>query len=463
MALARGIRPDSVIRDPRAEGILIFVTLRPDLDSAGAQAWLQRATELVRELEAPRPRTGRVASTAVSFGRSFFVAGDVPRFGLDPMQTPIGLRPAINVPGLADPLPAADLLFYVMSTSEAPVATFLDGLSATRTLGLSGVVLERGFQPGDRREVFGFLDGLRNVRSSDRHRVIYVDRETTPEEPRWTEDGSYLAYLKVPQDLDRWRQLPPEERERIMGRRESDGSRLDLPPGSNAHAEADFGGEPPSSASHVRKSGPRGARDVLQIFRRGVPYLTLNPDGRPTAGLHFVSFQGSPDQFEVILQRWMLNPAFPATGAGPDLLFASGLVSLEKGGLFFVPPHDRRFLGARLFDPLRRDPRPRRNGRLVVRKRAVDLNGQPALVDLGGFRFQVLRADDRSLVGEPFETNPGGRAVSPELPARTALLLTEVFAPFPVESLGEIAFTIERRHQPIEVVNRLRQVGPYET
>jgi len=463
MSLAHGIRPDSVIRDPRAEAILIFVTLRPDLDAAGAQAWLQRATELVRELEEPRPRTGRVASAAVAFGRSFFVAGDVPRFALGSSQTPVGLRQPINVPGLADPLPAADVLFYVMSTSEAPVATFLDGLSATRTLGLSGVALERGFQPGDRREVFGFLDGLRNVRSGERHRVIYVDRETTPEEPAWTEDGSYLAYLKVPQDLDRWRRLPPEERERIMGRRESDGSRLDLPPGSNAHAEADFAGEPPSAASHVRKSGPRGARDVVQIFRRGVPYLTLNPDGRPNAGLQFVSFQGSPDQFEVILQRWMLNPAFPATAAGPDLLFASGLVSLEKGGLFLVPPHDPRFLGARLFDPPRRDPRPRRSGRLVVRKRAVDLNGQPALVDLGGFRFQVLRADDRSPVGEPFETNPGGRGVSPELPARTALLLTEVLAPFPVEPLSEIAFTIERRHQPIEVINRLRQVGPYET
>lgn len=302
---------------------------------------------------------------------------------------------------------------------------------------------------------------MRNVRSVERHAAIYVDRRVTPEEPTWTEDGSYLAYLKVRQDLDRWRQLPSAERERIMGRRETDGSRLDLPPGSNPHTEGDFAGESPAVASHVRKSGPRGSHDAVQVFRRGVPYLTLDPDGRPNAGLHFVSFQGSPDQFEVVLQRWMQNPHFPSEGAGADLLFESGMVSLERGGLFFVPPDDRRFLGARLFDPPRREPRPRNTGRLVVRKRAVDSSGQPALVDLAGFRFQVLNAADRAPVGEAFETNPAGRAFSPDLPARTPLLLTEIFQPFPVEPSPEIPFTIERRHQSQEVINRARQDGPY--
>jgi Dyp-type peroxidase family len=461
LALARSIRPNAIIRDPRAEAILIFVTLRADLNGSGAQAWLQRASELVSQLESPGPK-GRVARVVTALGRSFFIgAGEAPRFEIDPAQAPIGLRQPLGIPELADPLPGADVLFYVMSTSEAPVAAFLDGLSATRGLGLTGVSIERGFQRDDRRELFGFLDGVRNVRRPERHAVIYVDRDVTPEEPVWTEDGSYLAYLKIRQDLDRARQLSAEERERIMGRREADGSRLDQPPGSSPHAEGDFTGEPPVAASHVRKSGPRGPRDAVQIFRRGVPYLTLDSDGRPNAGLHFVSFQASPDQFEAILQRWMLNPGFPAPGAGPDLLFASGLVSLERGGLFFVPPHDGRFIGASLFDAPRREPRPRRSGRLVVRKRAVDANGQPALVELSGFRLQVLRADDRSPVGDAFETNPAGRAISPDLPVRTPLLLTEISQPLPVEPPGEIPFVIDRRRQPLEVVNRLRQPGPY--
>jgi hypothetical protein len=82
-------------------------------------------------------------------------------------------------------------------------------------------------------------------------------------------------------------------------------------------------------------------------------------------------------------------------------------------------------------------------------------------VDLAGFQFQVLRADDRSPVGDPFDTSPAGRAISPDLPARTPLLLVEVSAPFAVDPVGEVAFTIERRRQPLEIVNRLPQVGPY--
>ena len=91
----------------------------------------------------------------------------------------------------------------------------------------------------------------------------------------------------------------------------------------------------------------------------------------------------------------------------------------------------------------------------------MDAKGQPALVELGGFRSQVLRADDRSPVGEAFETNVAGRATSPNLPVRTPPLLTEAFAPVPVEPLAEIPFVIERRRQPLEVVNRLPQPGPY--
>jgi deferrochelatase/peroxidase EfeB len=196
VALARNIRPNRIIRDPRAEAILVFVTLKPDLDAAGAQTWLQRATALVTELEAPRPKRG-VAKVVTAFGSSFFTINGAPRFGLDPAAIPLGLRQPLAVAGLGDPMLSTDLAFYVMSTSEAPVAAFLDTLSSTRSLGLVAVTLDRGFQRDDKRELFGFLDGVRNVRSAERHATIYVDRRVTPEEPAWTEDGSYLAYLKV--------------------------------------------------------------------------------------------------------------------------------------------------------------------------------------------------------------------------------------------------------------------------
>lgn len=461
MARAKGILPNPVIRDHRSEALIVAMTLRTDLDHAGAVAWLTELTSLIRDLEAPIDGRG-VASAVVGFGPSFFVQAGAPRFGLDG-RAPLGLIRPPQMPGVPDTLPAADVLLYVMTTSEASAARFLQGLSQTRGLGLSGVTIERGFQRADRRELFGFLDGLRNVRRGDRHEVIFVDRRVAPDEQPWTEDGSYMAYLKIRQDLDRWAAIPADERERIMGRRLADGSRLDLPAGSDPRVEGDFVGDPPSANAHVRKSGPRGRHDATQIFRRGVPYLTLNADGSADGGLQFVSFQASLDQFEVVFGRWMNNPGFLTAGAGADRLFAEGLASVQRAGFFFVPPHDARFIGARMFDVPRPEPRPRATGRLIVRKRVIDSNGAPALVDLAGIQFQVVRADDQSLVGGVFETNPGGVAISPDLPVRTQLVLRETGFPPNLEPSAEVPFTLEHRREAIEVTNRVRQVGPYGT
>lgn len=38
--------------------------------------------------------------------------------------------------------------------------------------------------------------------------MTFVNRDLAPDEPHWTEDGTYMAYLKVRQDLDRFNALP---------------------------------------------------------------------------------------------------------------------------------------------------------------------------------------------------------------------------------------------------------------
>ena len=142
--------------------------------------------------------------------------------------------------------------------------------------------------------------------------------------------------MKIHQNLDAMAAMAEADQEALIGRRKSDGSRLDLPVGTPVADEGPFTDNTCPVTAHIRKAGPRGAlHDETTIFRRGVPFLTLNPDGSVDAGLQFVSFQRSLDDFAVIFARWMTNANFPAPGSGPDGLLSSGVISIERAGFFF--------------------------------------------------------------------------------------------------------------------------------
>jgi deferrochelatase/peroxidase EfeB len=449
----RGVLPNEVIRDSRAEALMVFIDLEPGLSREAAQAWLHEVSDLISSFAAPHTR-GRTASVAVGLGRSFFLGPDgSPRFGLEG-RIPLGLRDPAAIPA-AEALPATDLFLYVMATEEAAAAAFLEGVAATRGGALRSVAIERGFQRDDHRENFGYLDGLRNVTSADRYRVVFVNRdELGAGEPDWTEDGTYMAYLKVRQDLDRFAQLDQAAQDAAMGRRKADGSRLDLPAGTDPHTEPTFLAGAPASADHVRKAGPRGPGQEVEIFRRGVPYFTLAPDGSPDAGLHFVSFQATVAQFDTVLSTWMLNADFPATGVGVDAVFRDGLAQVLRGGMFFVPPLDDRFLAAAVFDPPGPAVRPRELGRVIVRKRAINPDGTPAHVDLAGCEFQVQREDGTD-EGASFITDSAGHTISADLPVRMPLVLNEIARPAHLDAAPPLPFTIEQRREVLFVENRL--------
>lgn len=459
MAFPEGVLPDEVIRDHRAEAMLVFASLRADLDRTGVENWLRRASELVAELTSP-VRGESVASVAVGFGPTFFVTGTSPRFGLD-QKSPIGLASPPLVQNVADPAAAAhDVLFYIMTTSEAKVSRFIEGLSGTRNLGLVRTMVERGFQREDGRELSGFKDGIRNVPGNARRRVAFVNRDLAPDEPHWTEDGTYMAYLKVRQDLDRFNALPVGEQEQIIGRRKTDGSRVDLQAGTDPRTEGEFTGSTPTLHSHVRKTGPRGVlHDRTMIFRRGVPYLNLREDGGLDGGLQFVSFQSSLDAFEVMLNKWELNPNFPTAGSGMDRLFAEGYATIEKAGFYFVPPRDDRFIGAGIFDEPPTTGRPRGSGRLIIRKRVIDASGNRVLAEVGGIGFQVFQADTNQPIGDIFTTDSAGHAVSPEVPLNTPLVLREVNTPSHLEQMPEQPITVAQKRQLVRLDNRVRP-GP---
>lgn len=457
MAFQSGVLPDDVIRDPEAEAAFVFLGLDPNLDAEQAKAVLGEVTGALAEFERRDPR--QLGSAVMGFGPSFFSTPSGARFGLAD-RTPVGLLtpPQVNAPDL---LPQADIVIYAMSPQEGHLADLLKALSGLRGRGLVAASVERGFQRHDGRELFGNRDGLRNVPWSERYSTVFVDRDEQAEEPDWTEDGSYLAYLKVSQNFDGWAALSDADKEQIIGRRIADGSRLDQPAGSEPHAEGEFAGDPPSPSSHVRKSGPRGGHDDVAIFRRGVPYFGLGADGSAQGGLQFASFQASLRQFDVVFNEWINDPNFPSANAGVDQLFARGLAAIERAGFFFIVPADRRFLGAGAFDPPRAEPRPRSTGRLLVRKRAVDQSGNPIRADLDAIGFQVFKPDG-SAVGEEFETNSAGHATSGDLPVRQDLILREVRTPDRFEPSTDVSFRLERRRRVQEVINRLRaNANPY--
>jgi deferrochelatase/peroxidase EfeB len=465
MAKQTGIRPDDIIRDLRADAFLFLVDLRAELDAAGAHRFLEELTAAKNALEAKHPRIGRVATAVVGLGPSFFRTAEGPRFGLEGKE-PADFDRLPSVAGVSDAGAGQhDILVYVMSTSEAAVADFERALAATGAL--SYAFVERGFQRRDRREHFGFRDGVRNVPvRDDRDRVIYVNRSEAPHEPECSEDGSYLAYLKIEQHPEEMSALSNADQEAVIGRDKA-GRRLDLAPRVSPKEEPEFTSDSPPANSHVRKAGPRGAlHDPASIFRRGVPYVELHQDGIVEVGLQFVSFQRSLDYFDVIFNRWMSNDAFPAPGTGSDRLLGAGgrgqpLVTIHKVGFYFVPPADPQFIGACLFKPPSPPPRPRGKGRIILRKAAVDANNQPINAELGGAEFQVFKADTNEAVTEVFTTDSAGHATSPEtIPLGVEVVIREV-QPLPnTQLVSEPQLTLTRKAEKVDVVNRVTAPSP---
>jgi Dyp-type peroxidase family len=465
---ARGIIPregDRVIKNPEASGYFVGVRLRRDIRREGLVAWLEGATAGVRDLLEPHPERGDEADVAVGLAPSLFGVGDA--IPIDPpLQRPAGFVPEdVPIPHLEGTPLDADVLFYVMSLSEARVARLLEALWGSAGRAAERILLERGYQRLDGTEAFGYADGLRNVRSRDRFRVVFVHRDGEQlEEPPGAEGGSYLVYMKIAQNPDAFAELSPEAQDAVMGRHR-DGTRLDRP-GVRARAEASMPeSEPPAVTSHIRKAGPRGARDDVQIFRRGLPFVEGGPDGSLRVGLHFVSFQATLDHFDVVFNDWILNPtfpqvAFPIAGTGRDALFDGQLTTFERSGLFFCPPEDEdRHIGASLFDPVPR-AHPATKGRVAIRKRVVSDADPGQRFERGGFQFQIFDQVNQP-VGGVMTTDSKGHARSDEIPTGS-YVLRETHSPrSDLAPVGDIPFTLDRNRLTIRVVNHVQGAGPY--
>jgi Dyp-type peroxidase family len=413
-AFADGVLPDAVSRDPRAESWLVFVDFA---SAANVEAWLQQiATPAVAALTADLSQVGQVAVCTTGVGPSLFAKAN------QPTNAPHGL----SGPGLPSSVPADphDLVFYVFATSDAQVAVFLRAINSDPQAKVTAI--ERGYQRAEGREVFGQRDGLRNViPATDRALVAFVG-DDEPDEPAWSRGGAYMTYMKIVQNINAWNQLDADAQTTIIGRR-LDGSRLDLPAGTDPATEPAFapGASTPPATAHVRKAGPRGANeDPVRIFRRGAPFIECD-NGALVEGLQFVSYQASMDDLATILQRWMLNSGFPVVNSGVDALFdpAKALTNIVKGGLYFAVPHDDRFIGAGIFDPVNTAA-----GSLVARVTLNDSSGNPDMT--GSLEGAVITATDaNNTVLATGLTDAAGHLTLIGLPAGQPITVTETTPP----------------------------------
>ncbi|MWV50449.1 deferrochelatase/peroxidase EfeB [Rathayibacter sp. VKM Ac-2803] len=192
------------------------------------------------------------------------------------------------------------------------------------------------------RNLFGFKDGTANVKSEEADAVeehVWVQGSDGPD---WLVGGSFLVARKVRMIIETWDRSQLGEQERVIGRSKGSGAPLS---GGDEFTEPDFDtagatGTPLiDKESHVRLAHPT-VNGGVRLLRRGYNFVDGNDElGRLNAGLFFLSFQRSPQQF-VTVQQNLANDAL------------NEYIKHVGSAVFAVPPGARDesdFVGSGLF------------------------------------------------------------------------------------------------------------------
>ncbi|WP_103663211.1 iron uptake transporter deferrochelatase/peroxidase subunit [Microbacterium sp. CJ77] len=191
------------------------------------------------------------------------------------------------------------------------------------------------------RNLFGFKDGTANILANDRAGLDEHVWVGASDEPAWMAGGSYLVARKIAMIIESWDRVRLSEQQRIIGRSKGEGAPLS---GGGEFTQPDFRATDASgrtaidAASHVRLAHPT-LNDGVRIVRRGYNFVDGNNQlGRLDAGLFFLSYQRSPEQF-VKIQRALSTDAM------------NEYVRHVGSGIWAVPPgaSAASFVGAGLF------------------------------------------------------------------------------------------------------------------
>jgi deferrochelatase/peroxidase EfeB len=178
------------------------------------------------------------------------------------------------------------------------------------------------------RNLFGYKDGTANILADDAAALDEHVWVAASDQPGWMAGGSFLVARKIAMLVETWDRVRLSEQNAIVGRDKGEGAPLS---GGSETTAPDFtatdaaGTALIAETSHVRLAHPDrngGAR----ILRRGYNYVDGNNDlGRLDAGLFFLSYQRSPEQFTT-LQRSLSTDAM------------SEYIRHVASGVWAVPP-----------------------------------------------------------------------------------------------------------------------------
>jgi deferrochelatase/peroxidase EfeB len=278
----------------------------------------------------------------VGFGRSLFVHADgKPRFGLDG-KLPERLKdlPAFSGDRLEPELCGGDLAIQACANDPQVAVHAVRNLVRIAFGRASVRYSQMGFGRTSStssaqvtaRNMLGFKDGTRNIKSEDTQDVddfVWVSEDDGPD---WLVGGSYLVTRKINMRIETWDRESLGGQERIIGRTKGPGGPLS---GGDEFAKIDFDTKDDEGApvmdmkSHVRLAHPdfnKGAK----LLRRGYNFVDGSDGlGQLSAGLFFIAFQRDPEKQFVQVQRSL-------AGSQNDLL--NEYIVHVGSGLFVCPP-----------------------------------------------------------------------------------------------------------------------------
>jgi deferrochelatase/peroxidase EfeB len=192
------------------------------------------------------------------------------------------------------------------------------------------------------RNLFGFKDGTANIKAEEPGKVSKSVWVHSSDGSAWLAGGSYLVARRIRMTIETWDRTALSEQENIVGRTKGEGAPLS---GGTEFTAPDFAvlgrADKPliDADAHVRLAHP-DSNAGSEILRRGYNFVDGNDSlGRLDAGLFFISYQRSPQQFIAIQMNLAKNDRM------------NEYIRHVGSGLFAVPPgaHKGSYVGAGLF------------------------------------------------------------------------------------------------------------------